>query len=275
MLRPLVTLDRAHAAGVNGLAAGWLSSGFAAVLSAGDDQALRAAALRLPEPTQHSAAVEPRWSQPSAADMQPSATEPSHGRRAAAAAAGLGEKDLRVRADGVVAAVTHVANAHSSTLRAVWTNGRVALTVGLDQRVRCWHLSGALTGLQAQSPHPDLMTQPASPSPPYMPSAASRAAGVSQTVRQLDKGRSQTRGVSPPGGSVVRRGSMAAVGEATTVGEGGTIERAEGLLLQQVGSIVSQVLEPACVTAAPASDGKLVVAVAGRGLQMLTWERAL
>lgn len=272
---PLATMDQAHAAGVNGLAAGWLPSGFATVLSAGDDQTLRAAALRLPETTQHSSAVEPSPTQPPAADMQTSVTQPSHGRRETAAAGGGGERDSRVRADGVVAAVTHVANAHSSALRAVWTNGRVVLTVGLDQRVRCWHLSSAFTRSQAQCPNPDLITEPALPSPPHMPSGASCAAGVSQTVRQSDTGRSQTLGDSPAGGSVVLRGSMAAVGEAETVGEEGSSEREHGLLLQQVGSTVSQVLEPACVTAAPTSDGKLVVAVAGRGLQMLTWQCAL
>ncbi|KAF5194051.1 Wd40 repeat [Thalictrum thalictroides] len=33
-----------------------------------------------------------------------------------------------------------IASAHSSALKGVWTDGTWAFTIGLDQRVRCWHL---------------------------------------------------------------------------------------------------------------------------------------
>ena len=46
-----------------------------------------------------------------------------------------------------------LANAHSSALRGAWTDGRCAVTVGLDQRVRVWGLE--VKPAQAQAPAAD------------------------------------------------------------------------------------------------------------------------
>ena len=58
-----------------------------------------------------------------------------------AAALPLRERPPRLLACRPRSRSAAVPNAHTSALRAVWTNGHRAFSTGLDQRVRCWRLA--------------------------------------------------------------------------------------------------------------------------------------
>ncbi len=284
VVRPVVAMERAHTAGVNGLAAAWLPSGAAAVVSGGDDQALRVVALDLPlaAAPAHSCPVEgqaPSGAQavqaqgadsavplpdPAAAARKHAPPVPAQARAEGGASAGSSPRASLARAApagaapaGVtsataagqqcIGAVVRVTNAHSSAVRGVWTDGRLAFTTGLDQRVRGWRLAGSLAW------HPAHDTNNGAGGlrqqlPPVCPAKPWRAGEVASTSHASDST------TVPP----------------ASEGDGA---RKQGVLLQlqQAGSIVSQVLEPACVTVAAVSASRFVVAAAGRGLQVLTW----
>ena len=281
--KPVVAMERAHAAGVNGLAAAWLPGGAAAVVSGGDDQALRVIALDLPSaaapaqacpaegqapsgaqaaqaqeadsevplPDSPSAAQECAQPDPAQARAEGSASGKPSPRASPASTASAGaasaEAASATAGQQCIRAVTQVINAHSSAVRGVWTDGRLAFTTGLDQRVRCWRLAGSL---------------------------------VWQPAHVVNNGAGALRRQLPPGCPTGAQGAGAAANisdasDGTKVppaSEGCSAEK-QGVLLQllQAGSIVSQVLEPACLTVAAVSASRFVVAAAGRGLQVLTW----
>eukprot|EP00850_Spirogloea_muscicola_P002011 SM000007S20971 [mRNA] locus=s7:1205704:1215143:- [translate_table: standard] len=46
-----------------------------------------------------------------------------------------------------------LANAHLSSVKGVWTDGRLAFSAGLDQRLRCWHLRHVLMSSLGEAEH--------------------------------------------------------------------------------------------------------------------------
>lgn len=134
-LAPLLALPSVHQSGVNAVAAAPLQpasggssgqGGPASVLlfTGGDDQALCFVRLEVEASSGGCSSRGP-------------GSGSSNGEDAAAI---VGSSDrLHCR----VAWSVPLPNAHSSAVRGVWTDGMASFSVGLDQRVRCWKLSGS------------------------------------------------------------------------------------------------------------------------------------
>lgn len=273
-LDPLAVLPGSHQSGVNALAAAWLDAGellaaaaaasggpsavgaggatissrvgrTAVLLSGGDDQVLRAVAIAflLSAGTTGSGATQ---------DAATVAAAPDGG---GTAAAGEAAAHTGVPAAVAVGATAAVPNAHTSALRAVWTNGSRAFSTGLDQRVRCWRLAAT----PGESTRPD---SPGAGAPPggALPGAAGCSAGD----------------VAAAGAAAVGGGRGASSNGAADAVSGSGGDLAPGMRLVREGASVTQVLEPSCLAVAEAGDGdgRYVVAVAGRGMQLLKYEGA-
>jgi len=282
-LHPLAVLPGSHQLGVNALAAAWLDAGellaaaaaasggpsavgvggattsgrvsrTAVLLSGGDDQVLRAVAIAFSLPAGTTGSGNPRQWQPKAVATQDAATVAAAPDGGGTAAAGEAAAPTGVPAAVAVGATAVVPNAHTSALRAVWTNGHRAFSTGLDQRVRCWRLAAE----PGESARPD---SPGAGAPPG--GALGGAAGCSA-------GDVAAAGAAAVGGG--RGGSSNGTADAGS-GSGGGL--APGMRLVREGASVTQVLEPSCLAVAEAGDGDggYVVAVAGRGMQLLKYER--
>ena len=134
-------------------------------------------------------------------------------------------------ADISVSEPCRLPNAHASAVRGVWTEGEAVFSTGLDQRVRRWRI------------------------------VAQSADG---TIRSRSSDGSSTLGSEASGS---RAGGAVALPQAAAESTGYAVSRWQ--LVQQAAEVV-QVLEPSCLAVAACGGGEHVVAVAGRGLQMLT-----
>lgn len=213
-----MVISAAHSAGVNAISAKWLVDGRAVVVSGGDDQSLLLSPLHIP----FHQSPEPQPANPWMS---------SSGGGSAACRASKERPSSR-------APSVRVENAHSSALRAVWTDGSVIFSCGLDQKLRCWSISvrpckASQDGCCVSS------------------SSSSSTCCCSSNPTIPDMG----------AGSWARQCSM------------------RSFHVVESGSVTLQVLEASClaVAAAPhltaaAEDEQYLIAVGGRGLQLLTWE---
>lgn len=220
---PLMVISAAHAAGVNAISAKWLADGRAAVVSGGDDQSLLLSLLHIP------------CDQSSGPQPQP------HPSSSSVSSTSVSSCDCTDCPSSRPTPSVRVVNAHSSALRAVWTDGRVIFTCGLDQKLRCWSIS-------------------ATPCTASQDGCCARSSSSTCCCR------------SNP--TVSAMGSIGADSLARHCS-------IQGWDVAESGSMALQVLEPSClaVEAAPPSTaatggGQYLIAVGGRGLQLLTWEVA-
>eukprot|EP00850_Spirogloea_muscicola_P002010 SM000007S20970 [mRNA] locus=s7:1254116:1259686:- [translate_table: standard] len=142
VLRPILVLDGIHQSGINSLSMApthWSLSckqlnnqqqdglmtpgGQLTLVTGGDDQAIHLAVLQVNCENMASQAA------PQGQDVQHLLLE-----------AGLDSQQM------VVHCIHRrsLANAHLSSVKGVWTDGRLAFSAGLDQRLRCWHLRHVL-----------------------------------------------------------------------------------------------------------------------------------
>ena len=157
-----------------------------------------------------------------------------------------------------------IADAHASALRGAWTDGRCAVTVGLDQRVRVWGI--AMQDVRSQSTETEtsaeLTTALSSSRHGPTPGVASDASGIETT---LDMGEVTARA----------QGRDDSVAQQTCV----------MLDLREEACAFTQVLEPedmaVVVTQHSHSDlqqydrqrgGLLTIAVVGRGTEVLRYD---
>lgn len=228
-LQPIMVLPAVHTAGVNAISVAWAEDGRAVIVSGGDDQALVTTMLHIPPCPAQGPGFNPR-SQPFPV------TEPP-------VSAGIAGRDLAPSSPASgpcsMPSSTCVANAHSSALRAVWTDGSLIFSCGLDQKLRCWSVRirpcrGAACAVRGgKSCSPDVDTSDScecTDSDKSMARWCLRTAEVSHTSHQA-----------------------------------------------------VQVLEPSCIDVWPVSKTrhsveedskgrKYIIAVGGRGLQILTWK---
>lgn len=176
-------------------------------------------------------------------------------------------------------------NAHSSAIRGVWTNGGVAFSVGLDQRVRAWRL-----GVTAPEGMPAAAAATVAAQPAVFASGGS--GGDCSVESRVAQGPGLVVGMEPGEGAGSDSGSLLDELEAFEAMEmgaaqlgGSNCERGEGsssgagpsgwrLEVQEVGCQITQALEPAAidVVAVEGGEGMLGVAVAGRGTELLRWQ---
>lgn len=169
-----------------------------------------------------------------------------------------------------VLAQARLPNAHSSAIRGVWTDGRLAFSVGLDQRVRAWRLEAA--GLN-QDPAAPRELQHAAAGGSGAGGLAAGAGGI-----EVDEGAD----VESLLVELQQLEAAAGAGRAAAAAGGGA---AGTLAVREAGCCVTQVLEPAALDAMPvpvvkgggAAGGgcgnaaEYLVAVAGRGTEVLRW----
>lgn len=135
-------------------------------------------------------------------------------------------------AEVTVGAVQRLPNAHASALRAVWTDGDRVFSTGLDQRVRCWRIEA-------------------------------------EPADNGDSGAAAAEEVQPRAGNSMA-GAKPEVAPAPAEGPSNTAAELPRLIFTQNAAEVVQVLEPSSLAVAAAGNSTFLVAVAGRGLQMLT-----
>ena len=133
---------------------------------------------------------------------------------------------------------TKESNAHSSAARDVWTDGGNAYSVGLDHKVRQWELN--------------VQNKAAQEGPNLPPSGKQNSSSIDS-------------GCGGCGGAALEDDVGSIISEKDCV-----------LEIRETGCVVTQVLEPAAIDVAVLADenkrGAAVVAVAGRGLQVLSWQ---
>ena len=157
-----------------------------------------------------------------------------------------------------------VANAHSSALRGAWTDGRRAVTVGLDQRVRVWGIALSDVG-----------------SPPVEPGATAEDASLNHGSRLT------AEPAVDSAASRLHRGHDSGDDAMCSCDKFGSIAHSDDLKLelQEEACVFTQVLEPEdmAVIVAPRPSaglrdaggerqGVLTIAVAGRGTEVLRYD---
>eukprot|EP00850_Spirogloea_muscicola_P002988 SM000011S19166 [mRNA] locus=s11:1206256:1216048:+ [translate_table: standard] len=151
VLRPVLVLDGIHQSGINSLSMapthlslsckqldnqqqdGPLTPGGQLTLvTGGDDQAIHLAVLQVNRENSTSQVA------PQGQDVELSLLE-----------SGLNVQQM------VVHCIHRrlLANAHFSSVKGVWTDGRLAFSAGLDQRLRCWHLHHVLMSSRGEPEH--------------------------------------------------------------------------------------------------------------------------
>ncbi|CAI6005301.1 unnamed protein product [Closterium sp. NIES-65] len=155
---------------------------------------------------------------------------------------------------GVVARVvarTSQPNAHSAAVKGIWTDGQVVLSVGLDQRLRCWSLS---------SNH-------------HAPRGKAGGAEAAAEGRCSVEGQRGERGRAGEEGGEGVEGSRLDAGEVTCgAGEAGAgvdevIEG--GMRLEGKGRCVVDVPEAEGLAVMGQGEGRYLAAVCGRGMQLI------
>jgi hypothetical protein len=177
------------------------------------------------------------------------------------AAGRAAQRELPVESDScaasvAVAATARVPNAHSSALRAVWTDGRFVFSTGLDQRLRCWGVEFQLEG--------SLQTDRRAAAPLSTAQAAAQLAGA---------GPGSSAGFEA-GDRVWWEPSAWGRAEAT----GGEWEAHHGgsravvtVAVSELACAITQVLEPAMLDVLAVSRDEYRIAVVGRGTQVLSF----
>ena len=282
-LAPLAVLQGVHQSGVNSLAAAWLPCRSAdSAQPAADDAATAVAASSspatngvLPAAGSAHAACGPRMAVlVSGGDDQAvaltavvvgadrTAPQPEDGMTDAPAAAAVAsdasaasgaagathaEAQQREAAHIVVGEPQRLQNAHASAVRGVWTDGDAAFSTGLDQRVRRWRI----------------VARPADGTDRSSSGDSSGGGSGSMCGSSSGNGSSTLSSAEgdPGAGALAALPQAAAESTWCSVGSWRLVEQ---------GAEVVQVLEPSCLAVVPGSGGRFLVAVAGRGLQILT-----
>ena len=305
-LLPLATWPGVHQSGVNALAAAWLEQGqgqgqgqerglakemgVLVLVTGGDDQLLQVAQLQL------------LWRPAGADAVGVDRDRGGHGSvRTATTAPAMWQDEAGVRGGGAMLCAldeagvggygsglcvrelsrSSVANAHGSAVKGVALAWPWLFSVGLDQRLRCWRLHGGERlegrgqGLGCDSPgwqqpqrqQPQQRQQQQQPQ--QQPGPAEAAAAASFAGRAFLADPSACPCPPPPPWVSCVQGPAAAA-----TAPWGPLPRSR-LRVEQVCSVVLEVLEPNSVDVCPAgvaaggSASLYHVAVAGRGTQLL------
>ena len=214
----------------------------AVLVSGGDDQAVALTAV--------SVGAGPAAPQPLGAMADaPAAADPVSDNSAAPTAASAPSTHVQqheaasyaaapaAAADISASAPYRLPNAHASAVRGVCTDGDAVFSTGLDQRVRRWRIVAQFADRTIRSGSSD----------------GSRGGDGSSVLGSEASGFRARGAVASP--------------QAAAESTGYAVSRWQ--LVGQAAEVV-QVLEPSCLAVAACGGGKHVVAVAGRGLQMLT-----
>ncbi|GAB4818244.1 hypothetical protein N2152v2_005290 [Parachlorella kessleri] len=207
---------------------------------------------------------------------------------------------LQVSPSTAVLAQLHLPNAHASAVRAVWTDGTLAFSTGLDQRVRAWQIAlVAPAGHEGSAGHAGLgrpcgaadpgsdcdgraggspasgLAAAASASWAHIPPSDKGAELLSEVAAlELQTGQQRWHGVG------LSEAFPSAKGPAQLACSSSSDNRDTGsssgwsLAAQEAGCCITQVLEPAALDVArqPGPGGAyLLVGVAGRGTEVLRW----
>lgn len=237
VLKPIAVFSGVHQSGVNGMSAAQIPCGDPSPMppAVHAEQSIKTPSSCLPSPSSTSAVALAEAMVVTVGDDQALCASllcfqwvNSHGQKE------LGKGDTNDSSMlCTLRCQTREPNAHSSAARDVWTDGFIAYSVGLDQKVRQWKL-------------------------------------------EVQKKEAQGAAELQSGGSNAKAGAVCNVEASGGDGVGGCDCVLE---IIETGCIVTQVLEPAAVDVAPAGreGGKksgsvgTMVAVAGRGLQVLDW----
>ncbi|CAI5995549.1 unnamed protein product [Closterium sp. NIES-64] len=167
---------------------------------------------------------------------------------------GLGAEEGGREGRGMVARVvaqTCEPNAHSAAVKGIWTDGQAVLSVGLDQRLRCWSL----------------------PSNHHAPRGEAGGAEAAAEGRCSEEERRGERGCAGEEGGEAGEGSRLDAGEVACGAEeaGAPVDgmREGGMRLEGKGRCVVDVPEAEGLAVMGQGEGRYLAAVCGRGMQLI------